>query len=114
MELDQDKRTKCPDSGHQAQALIITDFMALLTRHCELGEAISVLSLGINGAIPLIRFDKSQKNAIVTAYNTGKLREKLSETTGGERSRPSGQKQMSLSRLCNDRPILSIPREWVF
>ncbi len=39
--------------------------MALLARHCELGEAISVLSLGINGAISLIRFDKSSKSAII-------------------------------------------------
>ena len=88
--------------------------MALLARHCELGEAISVLSLGINGAIPLIRFDKTQKNAIVPAYNTGKLREKLSETTGGDRSRPSSQKQISQLRLCVNEPILSKLEEWVF
>jgi len=38
----------------------------------------------------------------------GKRRERLSETAGGKKSKPSSQKQTSWLRLCNDEPIFSI------
>ena len=42
-------------------------------RRCEQSEAISLLSFRITRAIPVIRFDKTHKNAILRAYDISEV-----------------------------------------